>query len=170
MLKSRTFWKIYVSFILFMVLNSFIVGVVLVYQIDQDEIFQTQFKLTSYANLFTKSKSEFTKDSSPELKQQIESLHEGLGARLTMIRKDGLVLADSDEDPLKMENHASRPEVIQAKLNGIGKTTRFSNTVKKNMMYVAIPIMDNGFLLAIPVRHFPFPTSTNDLPIFSLLD
>ena len=33
------------------------------------------------------------------------------GARATVIQSDGTVLADSHENPLRMENHADRPEI-----------------------------------------------------------
>ena len=58
--------------------------------------------------------------------------------RTTIIESDGNVLADSEEDPRQMENHKSRPEIIQAREEGIGKAIRFSHTVKRNMMYIAL--------------------------------
>jgi len=60
--------------------------------------------------------------------------------RITVIAKDGRVLADSDEYPERMENHADRPEVVQALKGGIGRATRFSRTLGRNLIYVAIPI------------------------------
>src|SRR6266852_597403 len=40
------------------------------------------------------------------------------GARVTVIAADGRVLADSAEDPQKMENHIGRPEIQQAFASG----------------------------------------------------
>lgn len=59
------------------------------------------------------------------------------GTRITIINEDGKVVADSDEDKNKMENHAERYEIIHAKYEGYGKTIRFSNTVKEELLYVA---------------------------------
>ncbi len=61
------------------------------------------------------------------------------GTRVTVIRADGSVSADSDEDPTVMVNHASRPEVQQAVEGKVGHATRFSTTVGKEMVYVALP-------------------------------
>src|SRR5262249_14250337 len=58
-------------------------------------------------------------------------------ARITLIRATGEVLADSAEQPEKMENHLDRPEVQQADSSEIGVSTRFSGTVHQPMMYVA---------------------------------
>ena len=49
------------------------------------------------------------------------------------------MLGDSESNLETMENHGTRPEVIEA-LNGkIGYSTRYSFTVLKPMLYAAIP-------------------------------
>jgi len=62
------------------------------------------------------------------------------GARVTFIRNDGIVLGDSDGDPKEMDNHLDRAEVKEALASGTGRAIRASETVKQNMMYVAIPV------------------------------
>ena len=39
-------------------------------------------------------------------------------SRVTLIRKDGTVLYDSETSPKKLANHSDRPEFIQAEKNG----------------------------------------------------
>jgi two-component system phosphate regulon sensor histidine kinase PhoR len=65
---------------------------------------------------------------------------EQLGIRFTVIALDGLVLGESHEDATKMDNHGSRPEIIQARENGQGTSTRYSKTLDDYLMYVAVPI------------------------------
>ncbi len=62
--------------------------------------------------------------------------------RLTVIAIDGKVLADSDEDPIVMENHKDRPEVVAAFDGKIIPSLRFSQTLQQNFLYVAIPLHD----------------------------
>lgn len=64
--------------------------------------------------------------------------------RLTVITPDGKVLADSDEDPTLMENHNDRPEVIAALGGKVLPAMRFSQTLQENLLYVAIPLQDQG--------------------------
>ncbi|NBD26859.1 two-component system histidine kinase PnpS [Paenibacillus glycinis] len=59
-------------------------------------------------------------------------------SRVTFIRADGLVLGDSDHDPKTMDNHSTRKEVVEAKKDGVGHTTRYSDTIKENLLYVAM--------------------------------
>ncbi len=66
-----------------------------------------------------------------------------LGARVTVIGVDGVVLADSARDVERvreMENHAARPEVRSALAGGVGSDVRRSRTLDVAMLYVAIPL------------------------------
>ncbi|WP_139995345.1 two-component system histidine kinase PnpS [Paenibacillus paridis] len=62
------------------------------------------------------------------------------GARVTFIRNDGAVLGDSDGNPQDMDNHLDRIEIKEALDSGTGRAIRASDTIKQNMMYVAIPV------------------------------
>jgi two-component system, OmpR family, phosphate regulon sensor histidine kinase PhoR len=84
----------------------------------------------------------------------VDELAEMLNVRVTLIAMDGRVLGDSELDGIALEsveNHADRPEVLEAKRVGIGKSVRQSATVQKNFMYVA-KRLDAGVLrLAMPL-------------------
>ena len=74
------------------------------------------------------------------------------GVRVTLIREDGSVVADTDADPSTMENHATRPEFALALDGAAGSNIRLSSTVGKEFLYVAIPSSEGGALrLALPV-------------------
>lgn len=65
-----------------------------------------------------------------------------LGMRVTLIGPDGVVLGESHEDRMQMDNHLYRPEVQQALQTGQGSSVRFSRTLGYDMMYVAVPVRD----------------------------
>ena len=76
-----------------------------------------------------------------KLHRKIAKFSRQSGMRVTIIRKDGVVLDDSFlklSDVKNMENHITRPEVILALKNGSGFSERFSHTLKKDMMYLAV--------------------------------
>src|SRR6266481_4760044 len=71
--------------------------------------------------------------------------------RVTIIARDGVVLADSEADAKTMENHAGRPEVAAA-LNGrTGSSSRVSHTVGVEFLYLAVPSGDKVVRLAYPL-------------------
>ena len=90
---------------------------------------------------------------------------EEIGTRLTVIDPQGLVLADSDEDPSRMDNHGSRPEILAVRSHGSGIATRYSRTLGVTMMFLALPIEDKGHCWATPGPPCPFPTSTGGWPV-----
>ncbi len=65
---------------------------------------------------------------------------EKTGARITIIDSSGRVLGDSDEPSEKMENHSNRPEIRDAAVSDVGSSIRFSETVRKDLLYLAISI------------------------------
>lgn len=73
---------------------------------------------------------------------QARKIKELSEARITYIRADGKVLGDSDQNPEQMDNHLNRPEIVQAANEGIGFKTRYSDTLKQNMLYSAIPVKE----------------------------
>lgn len=73
------------------------------------------------------------------------------GARVTIIRQDGLVLADSEADPSTMENHATRPEFREALAGRIGSSSRESHTIGVDFLYVAAPVPGGAVRLAYPL-------------------
>lgn len=72
--------------------------------------------------------------------------------RITVIRPDGVVIGDSGETPAVMENHRSRPEIAIALAGGIGQSIRYSDTLRRRLMYLAIPYRMNGDAVAGVVR------------------
>ena len=79
-----------------------------------------------------------------ELDAFIKDLGDELDTRLTVVDNDGVVLADSDEDPAFMEDHKFRPEIIKAFTGEPGQSVRFSQTVKEDMLYIGLPVVMNG--------------------------
>jgi two-component system phosphate regulon sensor histidine kinase PhoR len=69
--------------------------------------------------------------------------------RITVILPDGRVIGDSVNAPATMDNHANRPEIKAALAGRIGSAVRFSTTINKNLMYVAVPLIQNGQPFAV---------------------
>src|SRR5690606_3649979 len=65
-------------------------------------------------------------------------------ARVSFIRSDGTVIGDSDYEVRDMDNHLDREEVVEALEHGVGRSVRASETIKQNMLYVALSVTDEG--------------------------
>ena len=70
-------------------------------------------------------------------------LGSAFGNRVTLIDRAGRVIGDSDvpsEELPAVENHSGRPEVRAALAGRVGRDLRHSSTVRRDMLYVAIPV------------------------------
>jgi len=75
-----------------------------------------------------------------------------LHMRITVIDTTGRVLGDSGVETKhlnEVENHASRPEVIQALRQGFGRSERFSSTVNMALVYLAQTVGEPGHPKAV---------------------
>lgn len=59
------------------------------------------------------------------------------GNRITLVAADGTVIFDSFADAMRLENHASRPEIAQAMAEGWGESARTSETLSERTLYCA---------------------------------
>ena len=89
-----------------------------------------------------------------------------LDTRVTLIGLDGHVIGDSFVPQNKLsvlENHRERPEVISAFAIGYGEDTRLSQTVKEQMIYMAVPV---GFPKSYASLRFSKPLY--DIGVFNI--
>ncbi len=67
--------------------------------------------------------------------------------RVTIISPDGRVVGDSEltiPEILKIENHLDRPEIQEAISKGRGLSKRYSKTIKRHLLYMAVTFAKEG--------------------------
>lgn len=78
--------------------------------------------------------------------EQAEHISGLTDSRITFITKEGKVIGDSEKNPLEMDNHSMREEEVLAAKEGIGRAIRYSDTLDRDMLYVAGAVTsENGF-------------------------
>ncbi len=85
-----------------------------------------------------------------EMKGRVPVLSKETNARITIVDVRGNVMFDTGSRE-QMESHLNRPEIQEARLKGKGSAIRYSQTMKTNMLYVAVPIYE-GKLISGYVR------------------
>ena len=144
-------WRITVLFVLVILIIMGILGAYLVTSTRNSQLDSLRSQLENEARITAEaSLSSFL--SMGEL-SDLDTLAKKLGVeietRVTIIALDGTVLGDSEEDPSVMENHANRPEIMDALATGVGESTRYSTTLGQKMMYVAVPIAYQDEILGV---------------------
>lgn len=150
-MKSRKIlWQLYPSYL---IIISIILLTIFLYVSVELKGFLTQ-KIRSDIEIRAKLVRELSSELINQQKNvEIDALCKKLGkqinARVTIISPSGKVLGDSAKKPSLEDNHSGRPEVIQAH-NGVeGYAIRYSNTLKTNMMYIALPVMNRGIMTGV---------------------
>lgn len=89
--------------------------------------------------------------------------------RLTIIKEDGEVLYDSEENEHTMLNHGERAEVKEAFANGAGEETRLSDTIGKQTFYYAIRLENGTVLRVSQTTDSVLVTIQRVLPVMALI-
>jgi two-component system, OmpR family, phosphate regulon sensor histidine kinase PhoR len=143
-------WKVALA-ILFALLCGFVVaGVLAARSLAEQELAQSGRALEVSTNLIALDLRPLLAASPPmlssvRLQSIVRELSERAHARVTLVDASGRVLADSavrDEDLAGIENHRTRPEIVQAIATGAGTDLRASHTTGDRTLYRAIRLSD----------------------------
>lgn len=77
--------------------------------------------------------------------------------RVTLIDSNGEVIADTEADPGKMDNHSDREEVKEALKDGSGTKVRYSKTLTEKTVYYARKL-SNGTVLRVSTTQYTIIT------------
>jgi two-component system phosphate regulon sensor histidine kinase PhoR len=150
MSNRRLLWQIYPAYLLIVVAALAVITVYLSQLLPEFYNNQVAADLQARARLIEKQVLPKIKELDFKgIDQLVKVLGQSSSTRITVILPDGRVIADSDEDSEKMENHGDRPEIKDALEKGLGRYLRFSSTLGQEMMYLAVPIEEQGQILAV---------------------
>lgn len=136
-LEKRLIRQIFLSLLISLIL---IISISAFY-IRREFINSYELNLTMIANSISFEIGKLYKENKTyEIDNFVKNIKTLKGYRITVIDKNGVVLGDSIFNIEFMENHKSRPEVIEAINGNIGKSIRFSTTTNEDMLYIAVPI------------------------------
>ncbi len=153
---KRLFTQIFLAYLLLVVFS--IMALALYEQRMQKNFYQQEIKSDLLARVRLISAALINEDwqSKPALDSLVAVLSRHGQVRVTVIRQDGKVLSDSHRDATKMDNHADRPEIKQARADGVGYSMRHSYTLNTELVYLAVPLKKHGQITAFVRVAFPF--------------
>ncbi len=161
MARKRLIWQIYPPFLLIILIALLAFTWVFSSSLDTFQDQETRLDLEARVRLIIPQvQGNLQASQSAYLDALSKNLGEQTNTRITIILPDGQVVGDSKEDPRRMENHADRPEVIEALQGKLGAATRFSHTLQQRMMYVALPVSEDEQVLGCVRAALPVKTMT----------
>ncbi len=149
-MKKSIFFKIFIGHLFIIFLLSFLILTLSFRTVSNYYLNAVNARLQNLNLSLEEEIISFIKGNKPEtLDVFIKGLGKKIKTRITVVNLQGEVLADSEENPKLMVNHRHRPEIIQALEENVGQAKRFSSTIKEEMLYVAMPLKQDGETIGI---------------------
>lgn len=149
-MKKTIFLKIFSCFLL---ITIFLSGLILIFSFTAAKNNYIESTANYLKNIGTVLGEQIIplieKNDSEELDKLVKMLGNKIQTRITVIVPDGTVLADSQENPKLMVNHGTRTEIAQALEGKTGRFLRESETLRKQMLYIAVPVKKNYKILGV---------------------
>jgi two-component system phosphate regulon sensor histidine kinase PhoR len=162
-------WRITISFILVVIIGMGALGAYLVNSTRNTELANLRTQLENEARITAEASVPLFLVPDSDLDALAKKLGGEINTRVTIIALNGTVLGDSDQDPATMENHSTRPEVLDALNSGLGESTRYSTTLSKEMMYVAVPVKNGTTTVGVARVALPLLAVQNSVNRLTLI-
>jgi len=148
-MKKTIFFKTFIANLLVLSIFTILVTVFTINMVKQWHIRSLIENLKKNTILIEPIVKSHIKDKFDKLDKYIKKLGKMINTRITVIRYDGKVISDSLSNPYKMENHSTRPEVIEALKKDYAYNIRFSTTRMSKMLYLAMPLKINSSVFGV---------------------
>jgi two-component system phosphate regulon sensor histidine kinase PhoR len=161
-LRRRIAAKLTLTLLGFVAITVLVAGLYLNHELERLAVEGLEARLAVAARLLhDEARALLARKASTEDSQAfVVQADRASGFRVTVIAADGRVIGESEvalRDLPRIENHRGRPEVEAALAGRPGRDVRLSSTVGERLLYVAVPIRDDGYILgvirtAVPLR------------------
>ena len=148
-MKKTIFIKTFVTNIIVLAFFTIFTAIFTINTVRQWHIDSLVKELKKMSTIMTPEVNRYLNSNPDALDPHIKKLGKQIDNRLTVVKNDGTVFADSLSDPSKMENQGSRPEVIEAQTKDFSYNIRFSTTQMKEMLYFASPLKHEGTIAGV---------------------
>jgi len=167
MIALSRVWKLYFIYTILLVVGVALAGFVLEALVKKSLLEHLEEDALTLAKVMAQSMPE-SEDPSV-LDRFCDSLRKVAGVRITLLDEEGKVIGESDTDTAGTETKLDRPEVREALQKGEGSSTRFSKTLRIDMLYTAVFLKEKGKIIRLAVPMSKVRVFQNEVMIlFSL--
>lgn len=142
--------RLIVSYILLIMISLLLLGSYILWFFYRHNLENLTSNLVDQALIAEKLVEDYhSNETMQNINQRIQLLGESINFRVTVIRSDGVVLADSQYETEKLENHRSRPEIAAALSGTNGSDIHYNIRAKENWLYAAVPLYQNNTIIGV---------------------
>lgn len=143
MKKRPFFWNILPLFLVVTIISGALLFTFAVngFKLSYSKV--TEQRLKEHAIILREMLSLSDSSNLSNINSMINDAMKDASIRITIINLDGKVLADNRSNPDRLDNHRDRPEIIKAYKGEVGISVRYSESIKRELMYVAVPLSND---------------------------
>ena len=158
MMRNSLFWRITYPYILLAIVMMGVLSLFLTGFVRGVYLERTETALFSGAHVLREEIRPLiaANPQDPRIDQAADQFGRDFDARVTIILADGTVVGESEKPIEEMESHFVRPEVQQALLKKEDSEIRYSDTLKAELVYAAVPVLEGERVMAIVRLATPF--------------
>lgn len=158
MMRNSLFWRITYPYILLAIVMMGVLSLFLTGFVRGVYLERTETALFSGAHVLREEIGPLiaANPQDPRIDQAADEFGKDFDARVTIILADGMVVGESEKPIEEMESHFVRPEVQQALLKKEESEIRYSDTLKAELVYAAVPVLEGEHVVAIVRLATPF--------------
>lgn len=154
--KKRLIYQLFPSYLIITLLSLFAVSWYMVSFTRQFYLDRTRVELQLNGRMLEKQTLRLIEPLNEAAMDRLCKESAGhIDTRITVILPDGRVVGDSEEIPAQMTSHLDREEVRDAFQGRVGVSIRQSDTLKMDMMYVALPLKKDSKLVGVMRTSLP---------------
>lgn len=167
MRKRKLFWRIYLYFLLVTVGALAVTAWYAAHSLRQFHEERVAADLLVRARIFASESPLIPTPNPAEVDKLCKTVGRLTMTRMTVVLPDGRVIGDSNENPAVMENHGHRPEIASALKGQTGQSVRYSDTLRRHLLYLAIPVKrDDGAVAGVVRASLPLAVVDETLMTF----
>lgn len=150
MVQRRLLWYLFPSYLIITIIVLISAALYAYYLFSKNYIELVSNDLKTKARIVENQVRDQLRDSNyAGLDSIFKLLTDKIDTRFTIILPSGRVVADTERDPSGMDNHRTRPEVVEALKGKIGTSIRYSQTLDFELIYLALPVYDQNQMVCI---------------------
>ena len=136
-------WRITLAYTALIVLTLGVASFYLLTSVRSAYVTNLETRLEHEARLVAEASARYFAEQpdTGALQAASERMSERIAARVTLIARDGTVLADSWEEPAQMANQAGQPDVERALNAEVIVSTQRSGAAGEELIHVAVPVI-----------------------------
>lgn len=148
--KPTLLWRFYPSFLLIVLLSVIVMCWYVSRVVTEEYTGRAVNELVSQAHMVQELIGDrFSAQNAPEIDAILKKLGKHHSSRITVALQSGTILGDSQLDLDHMDQFFDRPEIKEAFSGKTGIATRKSLTMNATVLFVAIPIQNQGHTIGV---------------------